>query len=451
MLKQRLKNCIHLIQSIYGNIIYGFPARKLKIYAVTGSDGKTTTTSMLFHVLNNLGFKAGYISTTGAMIGGKELNTGLHVTTPDPWVLPKYLSMMVKKDVDYVILETTSSGLDQNRLWGIKFSGGIITNIKSDHLDYHKTWSNYAKAKFKMVDQLRLNAPLIINKEDKKSYNWLKKQLKTNRQDLKVKEIEVNKAHDVKFSLKGIEFTYRSEKIRLSLIGQYNLENVLGVISLLETFIPISDIAKSLISFSPPKGRMEVVKSSPFFIIVDFAHNPNSLEHALTSLVELKTKTQRLIVIFGCAGKRDSGRREMGLVASKFADIIILTAEDPRDENLFDINTKIIEFSKKGKGELISRIANHKAYTNTKLSTIKTLIDTTQKLYKVPIIAFDENSVNSRQDAIDLGIRLAEKGDIVFTTGKAHEQSLAFGDNEQEFPWDEHKAIKESLDRAGMM
>lgn len=441
---QKAKNFVHLLQAIYGNVRYGFPAKKIKILGVTGSDGKTTTTLMLYHVLRDAGLKVGYISTIGAKIGDEELDTGLHVTTPDPWMVPKYLKMMVDRGIEYVVLEATSNGLEQNRLWGINFAGGIITNIKSDHLDYHGTWENYARAKFRMVEQLSDGSTIVINKEDTKSYEWLTEKIS---QKLEKADVDVNKAKDVEFSLAGLKFNFESVNFELPLLGKYNLENVLGVILLAKNFVPLEQISKSLATFRAPKGRMELIQTKPFSVIIDFAHTPNSLQEALKSLGELKKGSEKLIAVFGCAGKRDKERRTMGDMAAKHADIVILTAEDPRDEKLYDINSEIYEHAKKAGGELISRISDHKAYENTKLNVLETLIELNTKNGKTPVIAFDEDSVRSREDAIDLAVRLAKEGDIVFTTGKAHEQSLAFGAEETEHPWSEHKVVKEALER----
>src|SRR6185369_9500808 len=145
---QKIANIYHMFQSIKANYKYGFPFKELKIIGITGTDGKTTTTSMIYHIFKQNKLKAAYISTIKGEIGSEKIDTGLHVTTPEPWDVPKYLRMMVNKGIKYAILESTSQGLQQNRLWGIKFDAATITNIKSDHLDYHKTWENYARAKF---------------------------------------------------------------------------------------------------------------------------------------------------------------------------------------------------------------------------------------------------------------------------------------------------------------
>jgi UDP-N-acetylmuramoyl-L-alanyl-D-glutamate--2,6-diaminopimelate ligase len=443
---QILKNTIHLFQATISNIYYGFPSRKLKILSVTGTDGKTTTTLMLYEVLKKSGIKVGYLSTIGAKIGDKDLDTGLHVTTPDPWMVPKYLKMMKDQGIEYVVLEATSNGLQQNRLWGIKFSGGIITNIKSDHLDYHKTWENYAEAKFKMVEQLKPNSTLVLNQDDREAYKWLTDRINTRSLDINIESIGERGAKNIKYSLNGIDFDYQDQKFHLNLIGLFNLQNALGVISLASKFVKLPEISRALATFKAPKGRMEVIQTEPFTIIIDFAHTPNSLEKALTSINELRNKEQKLIVLFGCAGKRDKERRRMGEIASKNGDIIILTAEDPREEKLKDINDSILEYSQKAKGELVSRIPNNENYVKVNIDEIKNKLSQVLAKSMKPIVAFDEDSVQSRRDAISFALKIANKGDIVYLTGKAHEQSLAFGAQEREYPWSEHEEVERLLE-----
>ena len=442
---QILKNKIHLLQAIVSNIYYGFPSRKLKVLSVTGTDGKTTTTLMLYEVLKQSGLKVGYLSTIGAKIDNADLDTGLHVTTPDPWMVPKYLKMMKDKGMEYVVLEATSNGLQQNRLWGIKLSGGIITNIKSDHLDYHKTWDNYAKAKFKMVEQMEWKSTIVLNQDDIEAYKWLMERINSRSLDRNIESIGESIAQNIKYSLNGIDFEYLGEKFHLNLIGKFNLQNALGVIALASKYISLSEISSSLANFKAPKGRMEVIQTEPFTIIIDFAHTPNSLEKALTSINELRDKEQKLIVLFGCAGKRDKERRKMGEIACKNADLVLLTAEDPRDEKLKDINDEIMEYSKKANGELVKRIANNQEFIALNMDEIKQGLLEVLTKGKKPVLAFDEDSVQSRRDALSFALSFAKNGDIVFLTGKAHEQSLAFGEDETEYPWNEHEEVERSL------
>jgi UDP-N-acetylmuramoyl-L-alanyl-D-glutamate--2,6-diaminopimelate ligase len=444
---QKVKNILHLGQSLYANIKFGFPSRKLKIQGVTGTDGKTTSTMMLYHILTQANLKVGYISTIGAKIGEKNLDTGLHVTTPDPWMVPKYLDQMVKEGVEYVILESTSSGFQQKRLWGIKFEGGIITNIKSDHLDYHGTWENYAKAKYQLVKQIKRGGTIVLNKDDEESFNWIKKQIEMNQLDVSVKEISVAGTENMNYSIKGLSFKWKGHSFELKLIGKYNLENALGVIELASEILPLDVISKHLKTFKSPKGRMQVIKTDPISIIIDFAHTPNSLESALKSIKEIKKENQKIITVFGCAGMRDKERRKMGEVSARLSDIVILTAEDPRDEKLSEINNEILEYAKKSKGKLVKRYNNSNEYSNQKVEETRLELTKAMTLGEVPFFAFDADDVTSRKDAISFALRIANKGDIVYLTGKAHEESLAFGADQREYPWNEEDVAKEAYEK----
>ncbi|MCA9379680.1 UDP-N-acetylmuramoyl-L-alanyl-D-glutamate--2,6-diaminopimelate ligase [Candidatus Dojkabacteria bacterium] len=442
---QKAKNLLHLGQAIYANYKYDFPSKKLKILGVTGTDGKTTSTLMLYHILKEENLKVGYISTIGAKIGDQDLDTGLHVTTPDPWMVPKYLDQMVKEGVEYVVLESTSNGFQQNRLWGIEFDGGIITNIKSDHLDYHGTWENYAKAKFQLVKQIKNKGLIVLNKEDKNSFEWIKEQISSQRLDVNMKEVSASQTLNIKHSINGLTFVWQSLEFELHLIGKYNLENALGVIALASEIMPLDVISKHLKTFKAPKGRMEVIKTEPFSVIIDFAHTPNSLESALNSLKELKNSGTKIITVFGCAGMRDKERRKMGEVAARLSDVVILTAEDPRDEKLSNINNEILEYAKESKGQLVAKFNDSEDYEIKNLEELKSDMRTTIEAGNTPFFAFDADDISSRKDAISLAIGIAEKGDIVYLTGKAHEESLAFGAEQVEYPWSEHDVVKESL------
>lgn len=174
---RQYKNFIHASQGVLAEIYYGLPYKKLKFIAVTGTDGKTTTTQLIEHILQKNNFKVAYLSTISAKINGVEYETGLHVTSPDPWILPKFLRLMVQKNVEFIVLEVTSQGLVQNRTIMIPFDASVITNIKSDHLDYHESWGNYAEAKFKIIENTKDNGLIVLNKDDRKSAKWLSKKL----------------------------------------------------------------------------------------------------------------------------------------------------------------------------------------------------------------------------------------------------------------------------------
>lgn len=441
-IKQKLKNFVHLVQAYNASRKYSFPAKKLKIIGVTGTDGKTTVSTMLYHVLKTSGHKVGYISTINAKIGDEELDTGLHVTTPDPWDVPRYLSMMVEKGIEYVVLESTSMGLEQNRLFGVEFDSSIITNIKNDHLDYHETWENYADSKIKIMRMTKKGGKVVLNKDDKKSFEYIISKKIKGREIVAVGMDDIsNTKHDVE----GIKYTYQGHEFSLSIVGRHNFLNSLQVIELCKRYIPLETIKYSISTFKTPEGRMQIMQRHPFSVIVDFAHTPIALESALDSLNDIKTEKSRVITVFGCAGKRDKGRRLMGEVSSRLADITVLTAEDSRDEKLFDINTEIAGHAEANNGRIIKRFPNTEAFEDTNLEMIKERISSEIKNNFHPIFAFDKDDVSCRVDAIKFAISIAEEGDIVFITGKGHERSLAFGKDEQEFDWSDQEIVRENL------
>lgn len=441
--KHLVSNNLHTLQAVKANFQQEFPYRKLKIIGVTGTNGKTTTTQMIYHILKENGFKVGYLSTISAKIGDKELDTGLHVTTPDPWDVPKYLRMMVDAGMEYVVIEATSQGLEQNRLWGIKFEAATITNIQSDHLDYHLTWENYAQAKFMLIHKLVSGGLAVFNHDDTKTLPWLTKQLHKLKKKIVVEWYSKSELTAVNKTFSGYDFIYQGQEFKLPVLGDYNLENALAAIRISAKYLPLAKISSALATFPVPVGRMETIQADPFAVIVDFAHTPDALQAALSTLISIKPPTARIITVFGCAGKRDKDRRKMGAVSAKLADITILTAEDPRDEKLADINNEIFRDGEEHKGVMVNDYPDHRYWVRLHLPSLKLKVAEALEKGKKPFILFNEDKVDSRIDAIDCALKLARTDDIVFITGKAHEQSLAFGTTE--FPWDERKIVRDLL------
>lgn len=443
-----MKNEYHKFQATWANIRYGFPARKLKVIGVTGTDGKTTTVSMIYHILKKAGLKVAMMSTIEILIGDKSLDSGLHVTTPEPWEVPKYLRMMLREGVEYVVIEATSNGLDQNRLAGVSYDSAAITNIREDHLDYHKTWENYARAKFKLIENVRAKGLVVLNDDDEKSASWLMEKSQGLKQMVYAKWVSKNDLFNKRMTIDGLVFDYDGQNFKIPMIGEHNFENLLQVINVCKKYLKLDEIRNSLLDYRSPLGRMQLLQSRPFTVIVDFAHTPNALAKALESVKLIKPEPDsRIITVFGCAGKRDKGRRKMGGVSAVLSDITILTAEDPRDEDLSDVNTEILQYAEKNGGVVIDRFATRKLYKAAPFEHLEEKIDMILRNADKALISFDENSPRSREDAIEFAIRIAKKGDIVFITGKGHEKSLAFGSDEKEYPWSDQEVVEEKLKR----
>ena len=392
---QRIKNLYHLGIAIIANAWFKFPSKKLTVIGVTGTDGKTTSTSLIYYILYSAGFNVSMISSVGAIIGGKNYDVGFHVTTPSSFAIQRFIKKAVDSGSKFLVLETTSHALDQYRVFGIKFDVGVLTNVTHEHLDYHKTYENYAKAKAKLLKMSRI---AVVNKDDK-SFPLLNSKFKI--QNSKIRTYGMSSGSDINPKT----FPFKS-----NLIGEFNKYNILAAVAACKTLgIEDNQIRRGIESFEPPKGREDIVYEKDFTVMIDFAHTPNAIDQILKSVRTFAKG--KIIHVFGSAGARDTTKRPlMGEMSSKYADIIILTAEDPRKESVEKINHDIESGIKNN--EL--RIKN------------RTLI-----------------KIEDRRKAIESAIKIARKGDLVLITGKSHEKSMNYGQGEE--PWDEYGVVRDAL------
>ena len=401
---------------------HGNPGRKLTVIGVTGTDGKTTTCNLLFKILSAAGLKVGLISTVNALIGNEILDTGFHVTTPEAPDVQKYLARMVASGLTHVVLETTSHGWAQYRVDACEFDIGILTNITHEHLDQHHSFENYREAKARLFTSLQKTLPkpqgnprlAVLNQNDA-SYGYFSKTINGPLVTYGLTATADIKASNVKNSPEGTQFDALGPgfnvPIKSHLVGEYNVSNCLaalaGSVCGLGIYPEIAAIGIAEMTGIP--GRMEQIRmGQPFQAIVDFAHTPNALRVAIESIRKLSSK--RVIIVFGSAGLRDrEKRRMMAEVAAEFADLSIMTAEDPRTESLVGILEEMAQgaMSKGGKEG--------------------------RTFWCIP----------DRREAIRFGIRLAQPGDILMACGKGHEQSMCFGTTE--YPWDDRLAMRAAL------
>lgn len=388
---QKIKNYYHLVQALAAAFIFSFPSNKIRVIGVTGTDGKTTTVHMIYELIKASGQKVSMISSFGVAIGSYAYETGFHVTTPSSWQVQKYLRKAVDSGHKYFVLETTSHGLDQNRLAYVKFQMGVLTNITHDHFDYHRTWENYAKAKARLFKNV---AASILNADDEKSFAFLKNKVGGQ-------TVTYGKGDGTDINLKNFP-------LKLKIKGDFNRENALAAAAAAYTLgISRQKITSALSRFKQVKGRLEEVDiGQNFNVVVDFAHTPNALAQALKTLKS--AQAGRLIAVFGAAGARDKIKRPMmGKVADESADVIILTSEDPRQEKFQAIT-----------GQILKGIKNK--------TSGKTLY-----------------VIEDRKTAIIMAIGMAQKGDTVGLFGKGHEKSMAFG--KKEIAWDEFEAARSAI------
>jgi UDP-N-acetylmuramoyl-L-alanyl-D-glutamate--2,6-diaminopimelate ligase len=394
---------------------------------VTGTDGKTTTANLIYQILLAASIRAGMISTVNAVIGNQVLDTGFHVTTPEAPDVQRYLAQMVMSGLTHVVLETTSHGLEQQRVSGCEFDVAVVTNIKHEHLDYHGTYEAYRAAKARLFTGLGETRPkpvgnpraAVLNRDDS-SFDFLAGILARDIPEVRQLSYGMGggtsvTAAAVETTPAGLRFTAigpgYAVPIETRLIGEFNVSNCLAAFTATVEGLGVNpEFARQGIAALPGiPGRMEMIDlGQNFLAIVDFAHTPNALRRALEAARQLTTG--RVICVFGSAGLRDRAkRRMMAEISTELADLSILTAEDPRTESLEDILAEMAA------GAVARQGIEGKNF------------------WRVP----------DRGAAIRFALEQASPGDVVMSCGKGHEQSMCFG--ETEYPWDDRVAMRAAL------
>lgn len=409
--------------------LFGYPSRKLQVIGVTGTDGKTTTSTLIHAILEAAGKRAGLISTIRAEIGGRSYDTGFHVTTPEAFDVQRYLHEMVQAGTEVAVLETTSHALDQGRTLCVEYDVAVVTNVTHEHLDWHGNWENYMAAKARLFEALNGSyrkqgtaKAAVINADDR-SYTWLKK-IPADMQyvyGLDRRQQPDITAGEIVYMAGGTRFLAQTPaadiELSLRLPGKHNVYNAMAAIgAALALGVSTEAIKEGLGSVEQIRGRMEWVEEARplgFDVVVDFAHTPNGLEKTLELARQLVApRNGRVIAVFGSAGLRDREKRGMmGRVAGRLADLTVVTAEDPRTERVEDISAEIARaLAAEGREE-----------------------------------GRDFQQVHDRKEAIAFAIDAARPGDMVLVCGKAHESSMCYGT--EELPWDEFAAVREGLER----
>lgn len=403
---------------------HGFPSRKLVLVGVTGTDGKTTTTNLLYEILRAAGLKTGMISTVNARIGDVSMDTGLHTTTPASADIQRYLAQMVAAGTTHAVLESTSEGLAQQRLAGCDVDVAVVTNITHEHITSHGSFEAYCEAKATLFRALMSSARkpdrpkvAVLNRDDAASFAYLR-EIPADRQivyGVSAAGSDVT-AQDVRYTPQRVQFTVASPwgdvESTSPLVGAFNVSNILAAASAaLALDVPLAAVAQGVAAVAGIPGRMERIdEGQDFTAIVDFAHTPNALRRALEAAKQWVGTGSSVIVAFGSAGLRDrEKRRMMGEVAGEMADLIVLTAEDPRTESLDGILA-----------EMAAGVLKYRRVEGV-------------DFWRVP----------DRGEALRFAAKLARPGDIVLACGKGHEQSMCFGT--VEYPWDDREALRCAL------
>jgi UDP-N-acetylmuramoyl-L-alanyl-D-glutamate--2,6-diaminopimelate ligase len=388
-----------------GSAWYGHPARRLTLIGVTGTNGKTTTTGLIRHLFNEHE-TAGSIGTLGAFDGKGEAipSTAGSLTTPGPIDLQATLASMVNRAVTHVAMEASSHSLDQRRLDGLTFAAGVFTNLTRDHLDYHGTMEAYLASKVRLSSLLGLSGLEIVNLDED---CWSAMPLRAPRLTYGAHPAAAVRATEIMLDSAGSRFQmsgrFGCANVTLPLLGDFNVANALAAAATaLGLGRPLGEVVERLAAAPQVPGRMERIADTPCIVLRDYAHTPDALERALTSLRPLTRG--RLIVVFGCGGDRDRGKRPlMGRIAAEHSHLAIATSDNPRTED----PDAIIDDIEQGMGGL-----RHLRITD-------------------------------RRDAIHMALNEGHSGDTILLAGKGHETYQIIGT--EKFPFDEREIVQQAV------
>lgn len=382
----------HYAQAVIAGIKYHFPGKKLRIIGVTGTNGKTTTCFMIWHMLNQAGHKTGLMTTVAWGVDKLEPELG-HMTTVDAFSLNQRIRKIADAGAEFLVLEITSHALAEFRTLNLPIEIAVFTNLSHEHLDYHKTLEKYRSAKGKLFKQAKFS---ILNADDaateyykKLSHNYITYGIKKGK----------NRAKNLKLTPKGVKYSFNDIDIETKIPGEFNVYNSLAAVLVGQKLgLTQNQISEGIKTLSSVEGRMNIIDlGQPFTVIVDYAHAPDALEKVFSSVQETKG---RIISVHGGAGRRDPSTRPIrGQILAKHSDIVIITEDDSRDEDPEKIAASFIKGAEKA-GKTLG-----------------------QDLFKEL----------DREKAINLALSIAKKGDTVLILGKGHEKTILRADGPHDF------------------
>lgn len=375
----------------------GDPTSRLKLIGVTGTNGKTTIATLLYHLFRGFGYKCGLCSTVCNIIDGEEIPT--EHTTPDPIVLNQLLGRMADEGCEYAFMECSSHAIHQKRIGGLKFAGGIFTNLTRDHLDYHKTFENYRDAKKAFFDQLPKDAFAITNVDDKNGMVMVQNTQATVR-TYSTRTAADYKGRIIEESIEGMLLDMDGREVSVRFVGRFNVSNLLAVYgaAVMLGHEPL-EVLSVLSSLHPVNGRFETIRSPKgFSAVVDYAHTPDALENVLTSIREILHDKGHIITVCGAGGNRDKGKRPlMAQEAANLSDRVIITSDNPR----FEEPQAIID-------DMLAGL------DDSQMQKVLSIVD--------------------RREAIRAAAMMAQPGDVILVAGKGHE------------PYQDVKGVKHHFD-----
>ncbi|MGB0522815.1 MAG: UDP-N-acetylmuramoyl-L-alanyl-D-glutamate--2,6-diaminopimelate ligase [Flammeovirgaceae bacterium] len=363
---------------------YEHPSKKLKLVGITGTNGKTTTVTLWHQLFKELGYQVGLISTIENKINDEVLATKF--TTPDSITINQLLDQMVKAGCQFCFMEVSSHALVQGRVAGLHFTGAAFSNISHDHLDFHRTFAEYIKAKKLFFDNLPKESFALVNKDDRR-WNIMLQNCDARHYTYALKSMADFKGRLLGNTFEGLQMEINQREVWFRLIGDFNAYNLLGVYGAAVLLgEDEEEVLKAMSEITPAKGRFEqLVLANQVRCVVDYAHTPDALKNVLETIRQIQETGERIITVVGCGGNRDAAKRpKMAAIAAKLSDKVILTSDNPRFENPMAI-----------------------------IKDMESGLSISEKVKTI--------SIEDRKEAIEKAVTLAEPGDVVLVAGKGHE------------------------------
>lgn len=407
------QNVVYLVYENTGDIVgplattfYGNPTKRMKLVGVTGTNGKTTIATTLYNIIRRMGIKAGLCSTVCNYIDGEAVPT--ECTTPDPITLNRLLGQMADKGCEYAFMEVSSHAVDQKRIAGLTFTGGVFTNLTRDHLDYHKTFENYRNAKKGFFDILPKDAFAITNSDDKNGM-FMTQNTKATIKTYSIRGAADFHAKVLEESFEGMNLDMNGTEVFVQFVGRFNVQNILAIYGALCMMgIESQEALIQLSAMKPVNGRFETFRSTNgVTAVIDYAHTPDALSNVLSTINEVLAGKGKCWTVCGAGGNRDKGKRPlMAQEAAKQSDRVIITSDNPRDEEPQDIINDM-------------------------------LAGLSQDEMKKTI------SIVDRREAIRTACLMAQKGDVILVAGKGHEDYQIIKGVKYHF--DDHEVVREAF------
>lgn len=427
-------------KAFLSNLTNGNPSSKIRVIGVTGTYGKTPVAHLIYELFKESQQKVGLLSSFGYTTDMENFKSDYSADKLEAGTIHKILNEMVKNGLNFAVVELTPNNLRSKVYDGLALDSGVITNIVHNEPEY-RSFDEYAKNKLDFINKIRNEGYLVLHYHDDNIANWMNSSGNQIKKNVFTYLNNPNDISEVRQSLKGSRFKLDDSDYQTSLVGNINLNNAVLALRLAQAYLPTNYLQNALPKVKGIQGRMEVILNSPFTIIIDSSYTPDAIGESLKYLDSVLPNGSNLITVVGGKGELEINRREIGSWAAAFSSMVVLAADDPRSEKVYDINSEIHLGAQPFRGMLVERIGSTDEYNMLNKFNLRSKIERVRANADIPFIAFDADDFTSRYNAIDFAISYAQTGDVIYIAGKGNDLVIEF--NKVEYEWNDAQAALE--------